>query len=259
MSYNIRFLNKEDKINNWNFRRDNVAGLIMSYHPDLFGVQEAKSKQIKDLETRLPEFGWYGVGRNNGKKRGEFSAIFYRKSRFDLLDTGSFWFSRKPSRAGSKGWDAALPRVASWCKLKDKNTGVVFYHFNTHYDHRGKVAREKSSELLAQKIKEIAGNSAVVLTGDFNSLPSSKPYEILVANTGLFDAQLVSKTPHQGPAGSISGFFVREQITRKIDYIFVSKFFKVLQHAILTDHKEGRYFSDHLPLLAEIEINNEVL
>jgi len=255
MSYNIRYLNTIDSINVWDNRKDKVAGLINYHQADLIGVQEAVLSQIKDLEAKLPDFAWYGVGRMDGKEDGEFSAIYYRKSRFKLLDSGTFWYSETPNTPGSKSWDDYFPRMASWVKLKDKQTGRTFFHFNTHYDHRGAFTREKSSEILVQQTAAIAGKLPMLITGDFNTTETSKPYQVLVNNTGLQDAKYISQTPHYGPAGTSSGFWVKKTIRAKIDYIFVNKPVQVLQHAILTDQQDGRYFSDHLAVIAEVIIS----
>ncbi|MDB5260764.1 MAG: hypothetical protein JWQ14_45, partial [Adhaeribacter sp.] len=252
---NIRYLNKSDSINVWDNRKDKVVGFIKYHQADLIGVQEAVLSQVKDLEAKLPDFAWYGVARMDGKEDGEFSAIYYRKSRFKLLDSGTFWYSETPNVPGSKSWDAYFPRVASWVKLKDKQTGRTFFHFNTHYDHRGAFTREKSSEILVQQTAAIAGKLPLLITGDFNTTETSKPYQILVNNTGLQDAKHISQTPHYGPAGTSSGFWVKNPIQARIDYIFVNKPVQVLQHAILTDQQEGRYFSDHLAVIAEVIIN----
>jgi endonuclease/exonuclease/phosphatase family metal-dependent hydrolase len=257
MTYNIRYLNTIDSINVWDNRKDKIAGFIKYHQADLIGVQEAVFSQIEDLQEKLPDFSWYGVGRMDGKNDGEFSAIYYRKSRFALMDSGTFWYSEEPYKPGSKSWDAYFPRVASWVKLKDVQTGRTFFHFNTHYDHRGSYAREKSSEVLVKEIATIAAKFPVLVTGDFNATESSKPYQIIVNNTGLLDAKYISKTPHYGPDGTSSGFWVKGKLRDKIDYIFVNQPVQVLQHAILTDHQNGRYFSDHLAVIAEVLINKK--
>jgi endonuclease/exonuclease/phosphatase family metal-dependent hydrolase len=257
MSYNIRYLNTIDSSNVWANRKDKVAGLMRYHQADVIGVQEAVLVQINELQALLPDFAWYGVGRMDGKQDGEFSAIFYRKNRFKLLDSGTFWYSEEPNKAGSKSWDAYFPRVASWVKLKDVQTGRTFFHFNTHYDHRGPYTREKSSEILVQQTAAIAGEMPVLITGDFNTTETSKPYQTIVNNTGLQDARYVSKTPHYGPAGTSSGFWVKNPVRARIDYIFVNKPVQVLQHAVLTDQQDGRYFSDHLAVIAEVIITKK--
>ena len=254
MSYNIRLATTRDSINYWPNRKDRVAGLIRYHHPDLLGVQEALPVQIADLDGTLTAYSRYGVGREDGQQKGEFSAIYFRKNRFKLLDSGTFWLSPEPQKPGSIGWDAAITRICSWVKLKDLNSREVIYYFNTHFDHRGKVAREKSAELILQQIREIAGQAPVILTGDLNVPPSSSAYHTLVTNSGLQDARQISQYPPYGPASTFSGFRVDRPMGQTIDYILVNKPVRVLQHAVLTDQQEGYYPSDHLPVVAELQL-----
>jgi len=254
MSYNVRYKNSIDSINGWEYRKANVAALVKYHKADVFGTQEANWDQLGDLEKSLPEFKWYGIPRVAGKN-GEFTAIFYLKDRFTLMDSGTFWYSETPDVKESKSWDAFYPRIASWCKLKDKKSGSVFFFFNTHFDHRGEVAKEKSAEILRSKISSIAKNAPVIVTGDFNSLDSSVPYKTMVAGEVLKDALHVSEMPHYGPVNTSSGFAVSNKPIRgRIDYIFVNDKVKVLQHATITDQQEGRYYSDHLPVISEVRI-----
>jgi endonuclease/exonuclease/phosphatase family metal-dependent hydrolase len=255
MTYNIRTSAAADSSNAWEFRKDNVAGQIRYHHPDLLGVQEAREEQLKDLQQRLPEYAWYGVGRDESSKSNEYSAIFYLKSRIKVLSSGTFWLSEDPAKPASKSWDSALPRICSWIKVTDLQTGKTFYHFNTHFDHKGPIARANGSSIILKKISEIAGNSQIVLTGDFNTTAQQDPYKIIVANGTLKDAQFISQTPHYGPTGTMSGFWVDKPLKNKIDFIFVSNGISVLQHAVLTDQQNNRYNSDHLAVLAEIKIN----
>lgn len=176
MSFNIRFNTARDSANAWPHRKDLAASMIRFHHANLAGLQEALKGQIDDLAERLPGYGWFGVGRDDGRDKGEFSAIFYRRDRFELLEESTFWLSEEPEVIGSKGWDAAITRIVTWGKLRDRSTGKVFFHFNTHFDHRGVRAREESASLLLTKIKEIAGTTPVIVTGDFNSRESSEPY-----------------------------------------------------------------------------------
>ena len=251
LSYNIRYKNTIDSINGWEYRKDKVVGLIKYHNADLIGMQEAEFSQVRDLELMLPDFAWYGVGRIDGKEKGESCAIFYRKSRLKLLDSGTFWLSEEPNIIGTKSWDSFFPRVASWGKFKDLYTGKIFFHFNTHYDHRGEIARQKSSELLVKKVNSLAGNLPVFVTGDFNTINTSIAYKNIVENTSLFDAHFISKEPHYGPKGTSSGFLVKGNVDRKIDYIFVNSQISVIKHAVLSEQQEGRYYSDHLPVIIE--------
>lgn len=258
MSFNIRYNNPDDGDDAWPNRRDHVAELIAS--ADLIGVQEALAGQLVDLETRLPGFAWFGVGRADGLADGEFSAIFYRTERYELLDHDTFWLSETPEVPGSVGWDAALERIATWGELRDRATGDVVLHVNTHFDHVGEVARRESARLLLHKIEEIARDAPVVLTGDFNVVDSSQVYQILTGAAAdvagaLDDAREVSATEPTGPNSTWNGFEAIEP-GRRIDYLFVNDALRVLGHAILPEKIPGtdRFPSDHLPVLAELEI-----
>ncbi|MPR31907.1 endonuclease/exonuclease/phosphatase family protein [Salmonirosea aquatica] len=254
MSYNIRYKNTIDSINGWEFRKENVVGLIRYHQADIVGLQEAQADQMADLEKLLPEFGWYGVPRVEGKA-GEYTAILYRKDRFKVLDSDTFWFSETPHVKGSKSWDAFYPRTASWCKLSDRKSRREFYFFNTHLDHRGDIARQKSAEVLHAQITALTGQRAVILTGDFNASPTSITYQKVVEGGKLMDAYMQTKTPHYGPVNTSSGFWVSKgPIRSRIDFIFVNAKVRVLQHATLTDQQEGRYYSDHLPVMAVVDL-----
>lgn len=253
MSYNIRYKNSTDSINGWDHRKNNVAALIRYHQADIVGVQEAQPDQMADLEKLLPEFGWYGVPRVSGKS-GEYTAILFKKERYQVLSSGTFWYSETPDVKESKSWDAFYPRTASWCKFKDKKSGNQFLVFNTHLDHRGVIAREKSAEVLLRQIQAKAAGLPVVVTGDFNTTPGSAPYLRLTETKTLFDSFDLSETPHYGPVNTSSGFTVRtEPLRARIDYIFVNNKVKVRQHATLTDQQEGRYYSDHLPVIAILD------
>ena len=145
MTYNIRVDTPDDGINRWNLRKQRVFNLIQHYQPDLIGVQEGLAHQVADLQGAFPFYNWYGVGRDDGNDKGEFSAIFYRADVFELRESGTFWLSETPDQPGSKGWDAALPRVCSWVKLKDRRNNQTIYHFNTHLDHAGQIAGRQSA------------------------------------------------------------------------------------------------------------------
>ncbi len=255
MTYNIRFNTVQDGKNQWHLRKDRVINLIRHYKPDLLGVQEALSQQMVDLQTGLPDYGSYGVGRNDGKDSGEFSAIFYRRDRFEIVDKGTFWLSEDPDTPGSKGWDADLPRICSWVKLKDRSTNKEVVYFNTHFDHRGETARRESARFILARIQQIAGSATpVILTGDFNTGPESDAYRTMITNSVLQDAKLLSESPPSGPQGTWSTFDVGHGIGDRIDYIFItSSYFKVLNHAHLTDSENNFYPSDHLPVLAELD------
>ncbi|MCB0565955.1 MAG: endonuclease/exonuclease/phosphatase family protein, partial [Phaeodactylibacter sp.] len=211
MSFNIRFANPEDGVNYWPNRKGLVASMIRFQETDIVGLQEAMRSQLDDLVELLPDYAWYGLCRTDGSAApepdNEFSAILYRKARFELLENATFWLSEKPEVVGSTGWDAALPRISSWVRFKDKASGKEFYHFNTHFDHRGVQARAESARLLLKQIREIAGEYPVILTGDFNCVPTDEPYRILTDNnSSLADALFRSEMPHHGPLSTWSAF-----------------------------------------------------
>jgi len=258
MTYNIRMDTVNDGKNQWPLRKDRVISLIRHYEPDLLGVQEALPQQMADLKTGLSDYGSYGVGRNDGRDSGEFSAVFYRHDRFELTDKGTFWLSETPDTPGSIGWDAALPRICSWIRLKDRLTNKDICYFNTHFDHRGEKARRESAHLILTRIQQIAGSATpAILTGDFNVGPESDVYRTIITNTTLQDAKLLTEVPHSGPDGTWSTFDVGSGIGDRIDYIFItSSHFKILKHAHLTDSENKCYPSDHLPVLAELAYKN---
>lgn len=258
MTYNIRYDDPRAGALAWSNRREMVAGMIRFHHADLVGVQEALSNQLADLERMLPGFVAFGVGRDDGVRKGEFSAILYNKSRFEFLSGATFWLSETPGVPGSKGWDAAYPRIVTWAKFKEKATGQTFFHFNTHFDHRGERARVESARLLLQSIEKIAGRvSPVIVTGDFNFDETTEGYRILTNKAtvenprALRDARYHSLHGHHGPTATFNDFKALVP-GMKIDYIFTSREFKVLQHGALSDTWDGRFPSDHLPVLAEV-------
>lgn len=257
MTYNIRFNNPDDGPNAWPKRREAVIGLISKYDPDLFGLQEALIDQIHDIHDGLGHYSWFGVGRDDGVARGEFSPVFYRDERFDLLDGATFWLSETPDVPGSMGWDAACPRVVTWVKLQDRSSGEILFFFNTHFDHMGDTARMESARFLMEKIREIAGDYSVVVTGDFNLKESEGPYFILTDESKDFH---LTDTRHQvnpaeGPDYTYMGFDFVGEPGEIIDYIFVRNFKEVFSHRIITDNTNGIYPSDHLPVMVKIEIS----
>jgi endonuclease/exonuclease/phosphatase family metal-dependent hydrolase len=256
MSFNIRYDEPRDGQNAWPNRKAMVASIVRLYQADLVGVQEALKGQLDDLLQLLPEYSLIGVGRSDGRSAGEFSAILYRKIRFKLVTSATFWLSESPQTPGSKGWDAALPRIVTWGQFEDQETGKRLFHFNTHFDHRGELARTQSATLLRREIEKIARAMPVVVTGDFNFRETSDAYRILTEqsrSSSLKDARYLSQHPHHGPTSTFNEFKALVP-GMKIDFILVNEKIRVLQHAVLSDTWDGRFPSDHLPVLAEISI-----
>ena len=258
MTFNIRYDTPSDGPNAWPHRRDWVAGLIRYHEADVIGVQEALVHMLTELDTRLPGFARVGVGRSDGRSGGEFSAILYRTDRLELLDSGTFWLSPTPEVAGSKGWDADFERVATWARFRDHRTGCRHLHLNTHLDHVGEEARRQSARLIRQRAFAMAGGLPVIVTGDLNADPSSEPYRIFTRDTiggagpPLRDAMLESRDGHYGPTSTWTAFRAIEP-GRRIDYVLVSPGVVVWKHAILPDSWDGRFPSDHLPVLAALD------
>lgn len=252
MTFNIRYDNKDDGINQWSNRKEHAAELIKFHGADFIDMQEALINQIKDLSTQLPDFAWIGQGRDDGKEAGEFSPIMYQKKKFTLLKSHTFWLSDSCEKVGF-GWDAVCRRVVTYGYFKENKTGKLFYVFNTHFDHKGQVARRESSKLVLKKMAEIAGKKPAILTGDFNAKPDSEPIQIITQESNplhLTDTEKISKTPHYGPYSTFNGFKGEEIPDSHIDYIFVKNGIKCLSHASHSEAWEGLYPSDHFPVSA---------
>jgi len=252
-TFNIRYDNPADSGNLWVNRSPVVANLIRFHGFDLLGIQEGLKNQLDDLSAALPEYARYGKGRDDGKEGGEHSAIYYRKDRFKLLKSGDFWLSETPNVPG-KGWDATCcNRICSWLFLEDVIDKKQFYAFNVHYDHRGLVARRESSKLILKKMNEIAGDNAVLLTGDFNGGRDSEWYQDIATSGRLVDVFAKVKFPYANNS-SANGFKVpRGQAV--IDHIFMSRHFSASRWGILTDTYFGKFPSDHFPVLAEVVLH----
>jgi endonuclease/exonuclease/phosphatase family metal-dependent hydrolase len=248
MSYNIRYNNTQDGENAWPNRKDNVKALIKFHDADILCVQEALALQVDQLIENT-NYERVGVGRTDGKREGEFSAIYFDKTRFSKKDGGTFWLSETPDKP-SKGWDAAILRVCTWVKLHDKWNKKDFIVFNTHYDHVGVQARIESAKLIKKKIMEIAPALPVILTGDLNGTPETEA--VATIKTFLTDTKEATVEPAYGPEGTFNSFKFNAPLKERIDYIFINKGFNVQKFGVLTDSKGLKYPSDHLPILARL-------
>lgn len=236
-TYNLRndSPNNDDSVrgNGWKQRLPVVANLIRFHDFDIFGTQEGLFHQLKNLENAMPEYAYTGIGRDDGKTKGEYSAIFYKKDKFKLLNHGDFWMSEITNKP-NKGWDAVLPRICSWGSFQEIKTGFKFYFFNLHMDHIGVVARRKSAELVLEKIKEIAKNQPVILTGDFNVDQTSDSYAVINNSFTLKDAYELSPVKYANN-GTFNDFNPNTKTDSRIDHIFLSKNFKAKRYGVLTD------------------------
>lgn len=257
MTFNIRYDNPRDSLNAWPNRSAMVCDFLNDEKPDLIGMQEVLLRQYELLVAELADYSSVGVGRSDGAKEGEMNPVFYRKDKFNLIRTKTFWLSETPEVAGSKAWGANLPRIVTWMELADKNTKEHIYFFNTHFAHDSDSARILSSELLLNKVDSIAAGFPFVITGDFNMLISSKGYEILTGPREsiplLSDSYAVSRKRHMGPAYTFNGFSDNTSAGR-IDYIFVRNGMPVLENRTYIKKEHGVYISDHWPVSAIISI-----
>jgi endonuclease/exonuclease/phosphatase family metal-dependent hydrolase len=250
MTYNIRYDNVQDGINQWATRKQKVYDVIRKYSPDLLGVQEALHNQLTDITTNLKEYGFVGVGRDDGKQKGEYSALLFKKAKYKIIDQNTFWLSEKPTVPGSKSWDAAITRVATWARILDKKTKKEFVVINTHFDHIGKEARAKSAAMLKAKAVEIGRNLPVIITGDFNTTRDDLPYQEMMSNRGL----IVADPAPANPPGTFCNFAVNSIPCRPIDYIFHTLEWKADSYLVITDNDGANYPSDHLPVMVRLEI-----
>lgn len=255
MTYNIRLDLASDGANAWPKRAALVAALVQHEAPDVLGMQEVLKHQKAFLETALPAYGFVGVARDDGLEQGEYSPLAWRKNRFELLDSGTFWLSPTPSTP-SKGWDAAYPRIATWATLRDRRSGKRFVALNTHFDHMGEIARVQSATVIADwaKRRREAGKGVIIL-GDFNATPASAAMTLLLntAQTGFRDTRTATSDEPYGPAGTFNGFRIDCDAAAPIDHILVSSDFRVLSYQVVTQHWGGRLPSDHYPVIADLE------
>lgn len=280
-TYNIRLLTESDyeSGNGWNQRYPYIVKLIRFHQFDIFGTEEGFLSQLNDMKAQLPGFDFIGVGRDDGAEKGEHAAIFYDTNKFDVLDHGDFWLSEITDRP-NVGWDAALPRVCTWGKFREKSTGFTFMYYNLHMDHIGVVARAESAKLILRKVQEDEDREGLpsVLSGDFNVDQRDSGY-LLLANSGLMrDAYEVADFVYDN-VGTWNDFHPDRMDDARIDHIFLTKEFHVKRYGILTDTYRGkidktertepfmegpntedskkftaRVPSDHFPVMIEVEV-----
>ena len=251
MTYNIRYNNPKDDENWWKHRKQEVVDMVRHYQPDILGIQEGLSGQVKYLDSTLTNYSFVGVGRDDGIEKGEYTAIFFNKKVIELLETNTYWLSEKPDTV-SVGWDAAMERIVTYGQFRNKSDRKITHVFNCHYDHVGEISREKSSDLILELIK-IKGieDERIALIGDLNCLSDEEPIEIL--KTQLEDSYEVSQSPPYGPVGTFNGFNSEKKATRRIDYILI-KNITVKQYTNIDDRRKNNlWLSDHMPILIKIE------
>lgn len=251
-TFNLRMDTPSYGENAWFHRKDMVNDLIRFYGFDLFGTQEGFTHQLNDI-LRLSDYRFIGVGRDDGKDAGEHCAIFYRSDRFKVLDQGDFWLSEHPEKPG-RGWDGTCcNRICTWGKFEDLKNHKQFYFFNVHYEYEGDVARRESSNLMISRIKSIAGNQPVFLTGDFNAFPTEEPIRILNDSGFLNDSYKITKEAPFGPVCTYHGYDSTIKTEERLDYIWVTDSIQIDKYGVLTNTLYGHTPSDHFPVMVVAE------
>ena len=251
-TFNLRMDTPSDGENAWFHRKDMVNDLIRFYGFDLFGTQEGFTHQLNDI-LRLSDYRFIGVGRDDGKDAGEHCAIFYRSDRFKVLDQGDFWLSEHPEKPG-RGWDGTCcNRICTWGKFEDLKNHKQFYFFNVHYEYEGDVARRESSNLMISRIKSIAGNQPVFLTGDFNAFPTEEPIRILNDSGFLNDSYKITKEAPFGPVCTYHGYDSTIKTEERLDYIWVTDSIQIDKYGVFTNTLYGHTPSDHFPVMVVAE------
>lgn len=254
MTFNMRYDRPDEGDNNWSVRRSRIARLIAERRPDIIGSQELLHHQYMYMDSVLTDYESVGVARDDGRQEGEYNALFFLRSRFEAVGSGTFWLSENPDSAGSHGWDGACKRIATWAVLRERGTGTELLAVNTHLDHEGPVARREGARLLLRRIDMLRDGRPAVLTGDFNSSPDSEPIAILLADGVLSHSRDIAPGVG-GPGWSFTDFHRMPECERQlIDYIFVAGL-GVESYAVLPDTLDGGLMSDHAPVYAELTIN----
>lgn len=246
--WNIRYNNPDDGINAWPNRKGKVIAFLKEVHPQVICLQEVLSGQLKDLASALPDYSRVGAGRDDGKEAGEYVPVFYRTDNFRLIKGSHFWLSETPDKPGRLGWDAACTRMVTWISLIDKTGGDTLFVFNTHFDHIGVKARLMSAKQLTEAVDSLAGNHAVIITGDFNSSTDDSPYQV-ITGAGFHDSRIVSKIAPAGPEYTFTGFDKSQAPGERIDFIFVRNTQPVQSYFVRDHGPDGVYLSDHLPVI----------
>lgn len=255
MTFNIRYDNPGDGMNQWDNRKEMVAEVFREKQVDIAGMQEVLKHQLDYLVENLPEYEFYGLGRDDGLEAGEFCPVLFRQDRFELLEKNSFWLSETPEKPGNLCWNTVCNRICSWVKLKVKDSGEVFYFFNTHFSHVSDEARRKSADMLLQKISEIAGSAKVILTGDFNLTADTEAYQKLVSSTAynIYDSAKLAAYDFDEKDHTFNGWG-KSEWKPVIDYIFVSENIPVSYYEIFEKIQNDVYVSDHFPVIIRIKL-----
>jgi len=256
MTFNIRYDNPSDGPNSWQYRKENALKMIRFNEVDILGMQEVLANQLKDFTTNLTEYNTIGVGREDGKEKGEYSPILYNKNKFTLIKSGYFWLSQTPEKP-SKGWDAACERIATWVQLKDKSSGKNLFVLNTHFDHIGEVARRESVNLIKTKMTQLSEGMPQIMMADLNATPDSSVIQSVLTtdkSLSLLDSKKLAAIVY-GPNWSFHDFGkIPFKDRTLIDYILVTKEITVRKYAVFAETLNDLFLSDHAPVFINVSL-----
>jgi endonuclease/exonuclease/phosphatase family metal-dependent hydrolase len=264
MSFNIRYGSASDGPNHWNLRKDLVFSVLEDQQPDVVGLQEALGFQINQITATVAGYISIGVGRDDGKTKGEYTALLYRTDRFSVQDSDTFWLSETPHVVASMSWNTACTRICTWALFKDKISKRTFYVYNLHLDHVSQEARKKGVKLVLDRIAQRKTLAPAFVTGDFNAgeknpaITQIKEPAFKVKTNATASPKTVHLVdtfravhPDAKPVGTFNGF--RGAATgQKIDYVFAMDHLNILTADILRMHRSGRYPSDHFPVTTTV-------
>lgn len=252
MTYNVR-VQCDAPPHSWEERKHRIKELIIEQNPDIIGTQEGQFGQVKDLEALLPDYDWVGVGRDGGS-RGEYMAIFYKKSRLELLEYDHFWLSDTPLTVGSMTWGNRHARMVTWGRFEDRQSGKFFYLMNTHFDHESEEARQKGAQLLALEAERFGHSYPVIVTGDFNAGTDSSSYLYLVGDGGFQDTWYEAAERENETLGSFTGYTKADGGDHRIDWVLKKGEVKAVKAGVIPTLIDGQYPSDHYPVTAVLEV-----
>jgi endonuclease/exonuclease/phosphatase family metal-dependent hydrolase len=260
MTFNIRYGTANDGENHWDKRKEFLIETIKAFDPDLLGTQETLGFQRDYLAQQLTSYGVLGVGRDDGKEKGEMMALYYKQVRFEKLAEGHFWLSEMPETVGSKSWDTSLPRMVTWVRIQDQKNKAAspILFVNTHFDNRGRTARLESAKLLRQRIEFLAAGVSIILTGDFNSGEGSDPYKALFEESAgkpspVIDCYRAVHPQRSANEGTSTPFDASKTTGSRIDWIGCSRDWKIRSTQIDRTERNGRTPSDHFPVTAVLD------
>ena len=248
---NIKWDDPNEGNNRWDLRKSDLVNFIQYEQPLILGLQEALYHQLQYLDSALVNYGWVGVGRDAGDLSGEFCPILVDTTVFQINASGTFWLSETPE-SPSKGWDAALPRIATYAALTHLERNEKLFVLNTHFDHMGQQARNESVKVIQYQLKDLVDHDQIIVMGDLNLEPNTSAIRSLV-NSGWQDAYHAAQVRF-GPEATFNGYQYEKSLSRRIDYIFLSQTFKVLKYKVSSNMIEQRYLSDHFPVTVVFEL-----